>query len=90
MASDEDYSSFLDKANQDTGATKASSKSTSPSTKAVNADVPHELQQVDAYYTSEADEPFESVSLKWRGMGVPSAGKYCLLSLFSFRYRIVE
>jgi hypothetical protein len=74
MSSDADYTSFLDKANQDTGA-KASTKSTSASTskKAVNTDIPDKLQKLDSYYTSEADEPFENVSLKWKG-GELSAG----------------
>lgn len=78
MSSDADYSSFLDKANQDTGATKATSKSTSAATKSVNTNVPASLKSVDAYYTSEADEPFEAVSLKWGGSGEGelSAGTY--------------
>ena len=72
MASDEDYGNFLDKANQDTGASKAFTQSTSkPSTKAVDTDVPAPLQTVEQYYTSEADEPFEPVSLKWEGGNMP-------------------
>ena len=74
MSSDEAYSSFLDQANQDTGANKAStqSKSKSASTKAVDTEVPAALQKVEQYYTSEADEPFEPVSLKWTGKNMPS------------------
>ena len=70
--SDEAYSSFLDQANQDTGASKASTKSKSAATKAVDTDVPATLQKVDQYYTSESDEPFEPVSLKWSGKNMPS------------------
>lgn len=70
--SDDAYSSFLDQANQDTGASKASTKSKSAATKAVDTDVPVTLQKVDQYYTSESDEPFEPVSLKWRGGNMPS------------------
>ena len=70
--SDDAYSSFLDQANQDTGASKASTKSTSVATKAVDTDVPVALQQVDQHYTSESDEPFEPVSLKWSGENMPS------------------
>jgi len=75
--SDEAYSSFLDQANQDTGASKAStqSKSTDTSTKAVDTEVPATLQTVEQYYTSEADEPFEPVSLKWGGKNMPSESK---------------
>ena len=70
--SDNAYSSFLDQANQDTGASKASTKSKSVATKAVDTDVPVALQNVDQYYTSESDEPFEPVSLKWSGKNMPS------------------
>ena len=70
--SDEAYSSFLDQANQDTGASKASTESKSAATKAVDTDVPATLQKVDQYYTSESDEPFEPVSLVWSGKNMPS------------------
>lgn len=70
--SDDAYSSFLDKANQDTGASKASTQSKSVSTKAVDTEVPATLQGVEQHYVSEADEPFEPVSLKWGGKKMPS------------------
>ena len=70
--SDDAYSSFLDKANQDTGASKASTRSKTASTKAVDTEVPATLQGVEQYYVSEADEPFEPVSLKWGGKNMPS------------------
>ena len=70
--SDDAYSSFLDKANQDTGASKASTQSKQASTKAVDTEVPATLQGVEQYYVSEADEPFEPVSLKWGGQNMPS------------------
>lgn len=70
--SDDAYSSFLDQANQDTGASKTSTKSKTAATKAVDTDVPATLQKVDQYYTSESDEPFEPVSLKWSGTNMPS------------------
>lgn len=76
--SDDAYSSFLDQANQDTGASKAStqSKSKGMSTKTVDTDVPAMLQKVEQYYTSEADEPFEPVSLKWGGKNMPSESTF--------------
>ncbi|KAL9075894.1 MAG: hypothetical protein Q9161_001288 [Pseudevernia consocians] len=74
--SDDAYSSFLDQANQDTGASKASTKSKSAATKAVDTDVPATLQKVDQYYTSESDEPFEPVSLKWSGKNMPSENEF--------------
>ena len=70
--SDDAYSSFLDKASQDTGASKASTQSKTASTKAVDTEVPATLQGVEQYYVSEADEPFEPVSLKWEGRNMPS------------------
>ena len=75
MSSDDAYSSFLDQANQDTGVSKASSKSESVTTKAVDTDVPVSLKKVEQYYTSEADEPFEPVSLSWDGRAMPSESK---------------
>lgn len=76
MGSDEDYASFLDKANQDTGA--SASTQSKVGTKSVDTAVPKALESVEEYYTSEADEPFEPVSLKWDGEGLPDAGMYTL------------
>ncbi|KAF2668310.1 hypothetical protein BT63DRAFT_425634 [Microthyrium microscopicum] len=76
--SDQDYESFLDKANQDTGASKdqAQSKSKSVGIKSVDTDVPVELEKVDEIYVSDADEPFEPLSLKYKGDGLPSADEF--------------
>lgn len=74
MSSDDAYSSFLDQANQDTGASKASITTKTAATKAVDTAVPVGLQNVEQYYTSEADEPFEPVSLQWDGTNMPSEG----------------
>jgi hypothetical protein len=76
MSSDADYEAFLDKANKGSGEAKATaqSKSKSVGTKAVNAAVPKGLEKVDEFFTSESDEPFEPVSLKYDGDKVPSAG----------------
>ncbi len=77
--SDDAYSSFLDKANQDTGASKASTQSKPASTKAVDTEVPATLQGVEQYYVSEADEPFEPVSLKWGGKNMPSESMHYIM-----------
>lgn len=74
MASDEDYAAFLEKANQDTGVNTFSTSQKTASAKAINTEVPPALQEVEAYYISEADEPFEPVSLKWDDDGLPSEG----------------
>lgn len=76
MSSDDTYSSFLDQVNQDTGASKVSSESNAATAKVTDTDVPMELQHVDQYYTSEADEPFEPVSLQWNGKNMPSEGSF--------------
>ena len=78
--SDDSYSSFLDQANQDTGASKASSKSksTKMSTRSVDTDVPASLQKMEIDYVSEADEPFEPVSLTWDGNKMPSESAHKL------------
>ncbi|KAF2432095.1 hypothetical protein EJ08DRAFT_648461 [Tothia fuscella] len=74
MASDEDYSSFLDKSNEDpSGGGKVSTQTKNLTTKSVDTEVPSALGKVDEFYTSEADEPFEPVSLKWDGDDLPSA-----------------
>ncbi|KAH9875113.1 hypothetical protein J1614_004602 [Plenodomus biglobosus] len=71
MSSDADYASFLDKANQDTGSAVAQDASKkSYGTNSVNTGVPKALQQVEEYYTSDADEPFEPVALKFDGSSV--------------------
>ena len=71
MASDEDYSNFLDKANQDTGTSR---KSKTVGTKSLDTDIPKHLEGIEEYYISEADEPFEPVSLQWDEDGLPSEG----------------
>lgn len=71
--SDSDYAAFLDKANQDTGSATAQS-SKKVGTKSVNTAVPKALEQVEEYYTSDADEPFEPVALEFDGDNI-SAGK---------------
>ena len=73
MGSDEDYEAFLNKANED--ASGASTQSTKKSTsKSVNtSSVPAPLKKVDAFYTTDSDEPFEPVGLKYDGDKVPSA-----------------
>lgn len=77
MASDEDYASFLEKANQDPSGGKPSTQSSKKAnTKSVDTGVPKVLEQVDEYYTSDADEPFEPVSLKWKGDKLPTAGMF--------------
>ena len=75
MSSDDAYSSFLDKANQDAGDSGTATKSTSGSVRIVNTEIPASLQRIEQYYTSEADEPFEPVSLKWDGKQMPSSSK---------------
>jgi hypothetical protein len=85
MASDADYAAFLEKANQDTsggssaaavgGGGGGASSGEFASARAVDTDVPDELQGVMGYtYVSETDEPFEPVSLKWAHDELPSEG----------------
>jgi len=87
MATDEDYAAFLDKANQDPneGFTKPASDG-KLTFKAVDGTsvVPPALKKAtaDAFYVSDADEPFEAVSLKLqtKQAGLPDEGS-CLYSL---------
>ena len=78
MASDEDYASFLDKANEDPNKGVAKTKTSGKiQLKAVDQGVkiPAALKEAtnDAFYVSDADEPFEPVVLK--GVkGLPDEG----------------
>ena len=83
MSSDEAYGSFLEQANQDTGAANASTTSKKTATKSVNTEVPQVLEKVEQYYTSDADEPFEPVSLKWKSKNMPSEGEKSVLHIMS-------
>lgn len=69
MASDADYTAFLEKANQDTGAAQASAQSSTEryKTKRVDTEVPEALMQIQEYYISDADEEFEPVALGFEG-----------------------
>jgi hypothetical protein len=85
MASDEDYMNFLDKANKDPsegvaksqqqGLAKAQFKTTDK-----GVEIPAALKEVtqDAFYTSDADEPFVPVALNWdeAGKGLPDEGEF--------------
>jgi hypothetical protein len=79
MSSDADYEAFLDKANQDVSggpqASAASSRSKriqAGSSKQVSA----HLSSVDAYMTTDSDEPFEQFSLAFDGDKLPSEGAW--------------
>ncbi|KAH7154945.1 hypothetical protein B0J13DRAFT_521114 [Dactylonectria estremocensis] len=83
MASDDDYMAFLNKANQDTGgATTQSSSKAAFKTKDADSEVPKEISKAcrDAVYVSDADEPFEEVSLKWDGKNrLPTESEFATL-----------
>ncbi|KAI4215768.1 MAG: hypothetical protein LQ351_001755 [Letrouitia transgressa] len=75
MSSDDAYSAFLDKANQDSGGSERFTESQS-SLRATSTEVPKQLQQVEKYFSSETDEPFEPVSFKWEGKDLPSESEF--------------
>jgi len=89
MASDEDYMSFLDKANRDPSEGYASTKSEGGhkpfKTTDNGVEVPKALLKVtkdkEAFYTSDADEPFEAVALGWNesGRGLPDEEEFAQL-----------
>lgn len=78
MASDDAYTSFLDKANEDVSGDSSKQGATiKTSTVHSSLSVPNALKSIDAYYVSETDEPFEPVALKWEGAAKgdwPTAG----------------
>lgn len=68
--SDDAYMSFLDKANADLNAGLKTQQGTEPNrteTVDTTTQIPTPLQSVDSYYISDTDEPFEPVSLSWKG-----------------------
>jgi len=79
MASDEDYMAFLDKANRDPNEGTAKEESNGRGTKIElkatdkGASVPQVLKKAteEAFYVSDADEPFVPVCLKHSGKGLP-------------------
>ena len=85
MATDEEYMAFLDKANRDPNEGYATPQAVAPSlaqefkAQDVGAKVPAAIAAVttDRFYTSEADEPFVPVALKWdeRGLTLPDEGQ---------------
>lgn len=83
MASDEDYMAFLNKANEDVGGGQSAARQQSGGGKAVfkaldeEGEVPKAIKDISPrpFYVSDADEPFEHVSLKWeRDGGLPDEG----------------
>ncbi|KAH8888332.1 hypothetical protein GQ53DRAFT_749260 [Thozetella sp. PMI_491] len=86
MASDEDYMNFLDKANRDPneGVTpKAQGAKAQFKTTDHGASVPEPLVTAtrDAFYVSDADEPFVPVALTWDegGKGLPDEEEFAQL-----------
>ncbi|KAA8564941.1 hypothetical protein MFRU_008g02090 [Monilinia fructicola] len=84
MASDEDYMAFLNKANEDPSAgtsnAASSSKKVELKTTDDGVDVPGVLVRAtkDAWYVSDADEPFVVVALKHDG-GLPDEETFARL-----------
>ncbi|KAJ5753460.1 uncharacterized protein N7511_007613 [Penicillium nucicola] len=70
MSSDDAYMAFLNKANADSSDGQAQTSQESSDvlrTKTVDSSlsVPKPLKNIDAYYVSDTDEPFDPVVLKW-------------------------
>ncbi|KHO02005.1 uncharacterized protein MAM_01006 [Metarhizium album ARSEF 1941] len=87
MASDQDYMTFLDKANQDVDDGKALAAKQEENGKAAfktmdeGSQAPKVIRDAcqDAVYVSDADEPFEQVSLRWGGDGLPDETEFAKL-----------
>ena len=74
MSSDQDYLAFLEKANQDTGAQQPKDSGYAQ-TKSTDTTVPAPLKDLDAFYMSESDEPFEPVAITYKKDGSLSQGE---------------
>lgn len=90
MASDQEYMDFLDKANEDPskGAARSQSQGLAKAqfkTTDQGVEIPAALQEAtqDAFYISDADEPFVPVALNWdeAGKKLPDEGE-CFPSFF--------
>lgn len=88
MATDDDYMNFLDKANKDPseGYAKPQAQSQGQQFRATEqgVEVPKPLLQVtkgESFYSSDADEPFEAVALRWDegGKGLPDEEEFAQL-----------
>ncbi|KAK2625806.1 hypothetical protein QTJ16_005118 [Diplocarpon rosae] len=93
MATDEEYMSFLDKANQDPNEGVARGQSGEKAElKAVEegVQVPECIATVlakgDSYYVSDADEPFVGVALKLEGKGLPDEVTFAKLVQYPTPY----
>lgn len=75
-SSDDSYADFLDQANQDPNPGKASASSAPSKAPASDRKIPQSLQKIDREYTTESDEPFEPVALKYEGKNLPSSGEW--------------
>lgn len=89
MASDQEYMDFLNKANEEPAAAQSSQQGHKSKKELKAADhgaaIPQPLVAAtkEAFYVSDADEPFVPVSLAWeKGAGLPDEGM-CTLYLFS-------
>jgi hypothetical protein len=87
MATDEEYMAFLEKANQDPNEGYPKVQSTAApdprrefKTVDEGEEIPDVLKQVttDKFYTTDADEPFVPVVLRWHenGKGLPDEGRF--------------
>ncbi|KAH6621161.1 hypothetical protein B0J18DRAFT_466773 [Chaetomium sp. MPI-SDFR-AT-0129] len=91
MSSDQDYAAFLEKANEDPsqGAAQSSSATsnkpgqfrTTQQGVTVPAPISEALDKGDAFYISDADEPFDPVALQWdeAGEGLPDEEEFANL-----------
>ncbi|PHH65126.1 hypothetical protein CDD81_3257 [Ophiocordyceps australis] len=87
MATDDDYMAFLNKANKDVGDGQTVTQQQQSKEQAVfkckdaGIEVPKPIQDVckDAFYVTDADEPFEEVSLKWDKESLPNEDEFAKL-----------
>ena len=75
-SSDAEYASFLEQANAPLFTTSTTKTSSHPRINA--ATPPASLKNISRTYTSESDEPFEAVAVKYAGEALPAAGEAIL------------
>jgi len=91
MASDEDYMAFLDKANRDPSEGYAKPQSGGGGSGAMEfkttddgVEMPKVLKEAtrEAFYVSDADEPFVPFALGFKGQGLPDEGMFYVSPFF--------
>lgn len=91
--SDQDYEKFLEGASgsrEQVENKTVGNKDNGFTTKTVDGEIPARLGKVDAIYTSDADEPFEVVSLRFGGGKLDLSRSFFLLVILPAKFPLIS